>query len=228
MGCQWAATGRCHCLWKERWMAARGSKGEKRQREWARPKQPCPFAALSSFYIPVPLPTWTKVGLCFYLLASGAALAVTGHCGWMCSRNASAWLYTSMERISLFLTVYNRTKGDFSQGFFSLCFWIAGIDLFHLSICVPQITSYFICFSKGLLCFLWYCVTQVCFLPMTLTSCVSFLPFQTSIRVRWSVRRRGWGWAASGACRLLFTPPCLAGPNRARWSAPCTTREPRQ
>lgn len=148
MGCQWAATGRCHCLWKERWMADRGSKGEKRQREWARPKQPCPFAVLSSFYIPVPLPTWTKVGLCFYLLASGAALAVTGHCGWMCSRNASAWLYMSMERHSLSFWLFI-TEQSLLTGLFFLCLWIAGIDLFHLSIGVPQITSYFICLNTG-------------------------------------------------------------------------------
>lgn len=40
-------------------------------------------------------PHGRRNGLCFYLLASGAALAVTGHCGWMCVRNASAWLYMS-------------------------------------------------------------------------------------------------------------------------------------
>lgn len=92
-------------------MEDRGSEGERKgvrvnksesvTKRYNKPR-PVPFLCvlpLSSFCIPVPLPTWTykRLLLCFYLLASGAALAVTGHCGWMCVRNASAWLYMSTK-----------------------------------------------------------------------------------------------------------------------------------
>lgn len=50
--------------------------------------------------------------LCFYLLASGAALAVTGHCVWVCVRNAFAWLYMSTEQLYLCVFTLN---GVFSQ-----------------------------------------------------------------------------------------------------------------
>lgn len=76
---------------------------------------PAPFLCsrpISSFCIPVPLPTWTqrRLLLCFYLLASGAALAVTGHCGWMCVRNASAWLYMSTEQLYLCFCLFTPSE----------------------------------------------------------------------------------------------------------------------
>lgn len=86
-----------------------GSEGEKKARVQASvnlsprdmPNQSCLlFSALFLSLLSAFLfhsPHGHRTGWCFYLLATGAAPAVTGHCCWMCVRNAAAWLYTSAE-----------------------------------------------------------------------------------------------------------------------------------
>lgn len=72
-----------------------------------------PFLSLSSLLSAFLFhsPHRTSRLLCLYLPASGAALAVTGHCGWMCVRNASAWLYMSTEQLCLCcLPVYTHAR----------------------------------------------------------------------------------------------------------------------
>lgn len=108
-----------------------GSEGEKRERERARvnlspgdiPKQSCPlFSALFLSLLSTFLfhsPHGRRNGLCFYLLASGAALAVTGHCCWMCVRNASAWLYMSTEQHYLSFCLFIPNEA-FCWGLFSV------------------------------------------------------------------------------------------------------------
>lgn len=104
---------------------ARGNKSESITEGYNKPVLPlfCFFFLgsfpISSFRIPVPLPSWTeeRLLLCFYLLASGAALVVTGHCGWMCVRNVSAWLYMSTQTLCLCYCMFTLNKALFFCAF---------------------------------------------------------------------------------------------------------------
>lgn len=103
---------------------ARANKSESINEGYNKPVLPPFFFFLgsfpiSSFCIPVPLPTWTeeRLLLCFYLPASGAALAVTGHCGWMCVRNVSAWLCMSIETLCLCFCLFTLNKALFCRAF---------------------------------------------------------------------------------------------------------------
>lgn len=109
MGCRWGAAGRCHCLWKERWMENRRASGSwervrRNNRESITGKYPVHFVCTRFFFPPAFLfhspHGWSAHRLwCFYLQASGAAPCC----------HKSLWLDVFEECLCVALHVHYRT-----------------------------------------------------------------------------------------------------------------------
>jgi len=124
MGCWWGAACRCHCLWKERWLEDRGCDGKLgvcvcvcvREQEWIHQQEICCPFSLPSLYSAFLFhsPHGWRNGCCcvFIYRPVELLLAVTGHFGWLCLGNASAWLYMSTKKLFFpSLTVLTERKG---------------------------------------------------------------------------------------------------------------------